>query len=809
MSEPLLYNPGLMSKDTLLASFVARRPLLDRLTDDLRRQTGQSHLLVGLRGAGKTTLLHRLRYAIDDDPDLRKVYIPLVFPEEQYNVKDLSDLWLNSLDAMADALRLRGEDEQWLDDSIDAIEKPGAQTEERAREALIQAASRLGLRLVLLIDNLELVLGSLEEKQQWTLRELLDGRSPLLMLAASPAVPDAQTQYGKAFYDFLQVHELSALSLEASREVLQSLSRSFNAPNVEVILREQPERIQALHTLSGGSARTLANLFIVLRRDDAANSTVEQVLDALVDTISPLYKARFEELSRQQQVVMHGLCMAWNPCSAGELATQLRMEVGSVSSQLDRLVKSGLVEKVALPGKRRARHGFQVAERFFNIWMLVRAGRRTRRKVLVLSDWLRFIVAPDRVGPLSRQFFADMNLDPALPEALATLASGPLREALRQRAAEALVARGEPLPPEMRDIRRRWKSLGGKPRTREETWAELSDEDRREGVAMFGERIFSALLDQDRLGIEDDAVAAERLACPELAILEQCDSSDLDLLESLHRRYPDLQPAALGLANIYLDSERWDKLLPLARRFAHAEALTEWANMWLMSALHSGDLTEFRQALEEVKRHGSPYMDALESMLIVLCSENRMADYFALLRSYPEAVAGLAKVYRGLVTSTDRLTDLSTALQSQSSPPTRDVLVAVMMLLDAKDFDEAQRIAANYQISVWQLLRNGESLQQLTPLIRYFLYLGAFGSDGARWLLEHLADRTLGYEPLDAALQAFADGNDEALLALAPEARPVAETFLHWMREPIIPKQTSLEHDPGDSAGEPPLNVQG
>jgi ABC-type molybdenum transport system ATPase subunit/photorepair protein PhrA len=65
-----LYNPHLLRKDELLAGFIARRPLLDALVDDLRRGGGQHHLLVGARGTGKTTLLLRLAFAIDDDPAL-------------------------------------------------------------------------------------------------------------------------------------------------------------------------------------------------------------------------------------------------------------------------------------------------------------------------------------------------------------------------------------------------------------------------------------------------------------------------------------------------------------------------------------------------------------------------------------------------------------------------------------------------------------------------------------------------------------------------------------------------------------------
>src|ERR1019366_3880913 len=61
-------------------------------------------LIIGQRGLGKTTLLRRLAFAVEDDPALAAAWMPLVFPEEQYNVAGLGDFWLNCVDALSDAL---------------------------------------------------------------------------------------------------------------------------------------------------------------------------------------------------------------------------------------------------------------------------------------------------------------------------------------------------------------------------------------------------------------------------------------------------------------------------------------------------------------------------------------------------------------------------------------------------------------------------------------------------------------------------------------------------------------------------------
>ena len=128
----LAYNPDLLLRDDLIRGFVARQPLLERLLEDLRRESGQGapqhHLILGQRGTGKTTLLRRLAFAIEDDASLNAVWQPLIFPEEQYNIADLGVFWLNCVDALSDALDRHGDttaaDE--LDAAVERIPKQPA-----------------------------------------------------------------------------------------------------------------------------------------------------------------------------------------------------------------------------------------------------------------------------------------------------------------------------------------------------------------------------------------------------------------------------------------------------------------------------------------------------------------------------------------------------------------------------------------------------------------------------------------------------------------------------------------------------------
>ena len=114
VSQLTLYNPARMKDAEIVAAFVARAALFERVLADVATEKpgsrAQQHLLVGQRGMGKSTLLARLAAELRTDPELSKRFVPLVFAEEQYAVDRLSKFWLNCLDSLADAAERSGDE---------------------------------------------------------------------------------------------------------------------------------------------------------------------------------------------------------------------------------------------------------------------------------------------------------------------------------------------------------------------------------------------------------------------------------------------------------------------------------------------------------------------------------------------------------------------------------------------------------------------------------------------------------------------------------------------------------------------------
>ena len=76
------------------------------------------------------------------------------------------------------------------------------------------------------------------------------------------------------------------------------------------------------------------------------------------------------------------------PVIAAEVAATVGLEVNSVSTQLERMCKDGILEKATV--STSVRTAFLVSERFFNIWYLMRhASRRQRNRLRWLTEFLR------------------------------------------------------------------------------------------------------------------------------------------------------------------------------------------------------------------------------------------------------------------------------------------------------------------------------------------------------------------------------------------------------------------------------------
>ncbi len=411
------YNPDWLSDEDLKAGFVARGALFDQLRDDLRRTplqgTAQHYLLVGVRGSGKTSLLKRLAVAIREEDDLGDHLIALSYPEELYEVKDLADFWLASCHALEEALDQSGQYKD-ADDLAEQLETATSKGFDNLHDdtwlRLLKAfCSRLERRPVLLVDNLDLVLRRIAKEGRktnvanppayWALREALSIEDAPVLIGGSVRLSEPFTDHDKAFYDFFVPHRLGKLSLEDVQLIFDHLAEVHGDSGVKERIRKQPGRVRALYDMTGGNPRALNLIFELLRQGPGSRAVDD--FERLMDLTTPYYKARFDDLADQAQVVMHALALAKRNYTehgfghtAAEIAAQTGLDTRKVSAQLELLVDQGVVEKSTA---EKGRVQYRVAEQLFRLWLQMRSTRRVRQQVVGLAEFLEALYDQEEI----------------------------------------------------------------------------------------------------------------------------------------------------------------------------------------------------------------------------------------------------------------------------------------------------------------------------------------------------------------------------------------------------------------------------
>lgn len=384
-----LYNPALLSPEALLGEFIARQPLLESLLDSIRQNAPghapQHLLLVGPRGMGKTTTLWAVAHRVNRDPVLAKAWLPVVFDEESRRIGDLADFWLEAIRQWEHATQSAEDRTRPL------LDRPGHDIEDRAREAFLEAVTRDGRRVLLLIDNLNDVLGSIRDAAPLhRLRAFLMDESRVMIIGGATRHFPEITDLDQPFYDFFRVHELRPLSLEEMKTCLLTLAKTRGDAAVEKTVHEREGTLRSLHLLTGGNPRLIKTFYRLLA--EGLRGDIRSDLEHLLDEFTPYFKSIVDALPVQQQRIFDAIALHWDPVDVAAVVRATRVPSNQVSAQIRMLVKAGHVTEAAGQPKKKA---YLLADRFSNIHYLMRHGRAARRRF----DWFVAIlrlVFPDR-----------------------------------------------------------------------------------------------------------------------------------------------------------------------------------------------------------------------------------------------------------------------------------------------------------------------------------------------------------------------------------------------------------------------------
>jgi tetratricopeptide (TPR) repeat protein len=382
------YNPGFRGDEELIRTFVVRKQDLELILETLHERSGPSNghlLVVGPRGIGKTTLVRRVAAEVRIDPTLQARWYPIVFSEESYDVGSAGEFWLAALFHLAD----QSQDVRWQHAYKDLKkERDEFRLRERVLAQLLDFADAQGKRLLLIVENLNMILGDqLSDQDAWDLRHTLQNEPRLMLLGTATMRFEEIDNVDQAWFELLTIFDLKPLD----KNECQTLWQHFTGNELV------DARVRPIQILTGGNPRLISIL-----ADFAIKTSFRELMDnliQLVDDHTEYFKSQLDGLAPTERKVFVALLDLWDPVSAKQISESARLEVSKTSSLLGRLVSRGAVTTLEHNSKRL----YQATERLYNIYYLMRRrGHPTDRVHAVVTFMVQFYEGDQLVSTTAR-----------------------------------------------------------------------------------------------------------------------------------------------------------------------------------------------------------------------------------------------------------------------------------------------------------------------------------------------------------------------------------------------------------------------
>ncbi len=385
MGLPIIkHNPAFLSDQELKERFVVRFKELDMLLDCVRSNTGEvnQHVLaIAPRGMGKTMLMRRLALEVNTDPELSRRWLPVLLPEESYSVATEGEFWLRVLTYAA---HLSG-DSRW-DPILGRLrtERDEFRLRTQSLGRLRELAEILDRRLLVVIENMNILLGEqARNKTGWDLRKTLLSEPFVMLVATATTHFEEIRNANQAMYELFREIKLQPISTEECRALWQAITGEA----LEGI------RVRPLEILTGGNPRLVSILasFSV----GTAFSRIMEDLIVLIDDHTTYFKSNVESLPPLERRVFATLAEIWAPAAAREVAELARLGVNEASALLKRLVLRGAVVVTERIGRKAF---YQVAERLYNIYHIMRQSGSVAERARAAVDFMVRFYSPDHLA---------------------------------------------------------------------------------------------------------------------------------------------------------------------------------------------------------------------------------------------------------------------------------------------------------------------------------------------------------------------------------------------------------------------------
>ena len=334
------FNPHELKADTVLKVATGRAEPLARLLDIIRSNltapTKQHVIVSAPRGYGKSFLLRYVQVTIEEIAKREGLPIAMaLLSEELPHVKEpdtlLAEIRRTFLGEPANTVGVR-----WAEDDGEAWYQSVADLDSAVAERL----GSNGL-LVAGVENFDLLVRKAFAKDihGGSLREFLTRKNNRVMLLAASARGAFDRDYDRPLFKAFEEIALEPWSVDEC----VAFFRAQRAAAGKVPLTDvQEAKARAVATFIGGTPRLATLIGETLLEDDPVRAA--DLLDKLVDELTPYYKERIEVLPNRSQALLDGLLRGGERCSATELARRVGApNQPAIAAPLDELRKDLVV----------------------------------------------------------------------------------------------------------------------------------------------------------------------------------------------------------------------------------------------------------------------------------------------------------------------------------------------------------------------------------------------------------------------------------------------------------------------------------
>ena len=379
-----MFNPGMFQSDQkVVDQFVVRNRELDTLLEilqgNIESPSCQHVLIVAPRGRGKTMLLARVAAELSTKDEFSRFLLPVRFMEESHEIFDVADFWLETLFHLArESAASYPELARELRESHSDLSGHWRERAlgDRARAVVLNAAERIGRKLVLMVENLQTLCGNVDDDFGWQLRAALQSESQIMMIASATSRFEGLDDAEEPFFELFRVIDLSPLTTDECHRLWQAVSRD----------RVSARGIRPLEILTGGNPRLLV-VVAGFSKHRSLRALMEELV-RLIDEHTEYFRGHLEALPKSERRVYIAIMDLWQPSSTGEIAERARMDVRVVSTMLGRLIDRGAVTPDRWTGSKKRL--YCAAEPLYSIYYKL---RRERDEAAVVESLIRFMVA--------------------------------------------------------------------------------------------------------------------------------------------------------------------------------------------------------------------------------------------------------------------------------------------------------------------------------------------------------------------------------------------------------------------------------